>query len=724
MSPLIDEEGNLYEKSAFSGQWQRKQGFFGPERDRDWLGRPNIQKDWLGRNDPAQSTWGGQEHSADNNPLYETASSGGGSYGYSGGGSSAGDALAGFAGILFLILAVAAVGAVFYIAYKLLELLYNAYQDLNRRFPRIMLTIKLMIGMLLVGSSLWLAGFNTQTQFASAAIVPGLWAWLWLTRHLPMVFMPINAALAGAALWLVAMSTQHLWQEDWHHLTAGIPLMGNLLLVLAVLPMVVWLWDLGRKRWPAIFRPLARLITGAVLWFVLMRVWPNWLPQWAAWVEPVPILFSLTGWLILLLPLVGWLWLNGQVRWPMPFTALNLLIFGGMIGLTAFHTEPSWEDIWRHWMSGLPFLTAPILTISLSPVTLWGWSWASQRWQRVLVIPNRLLTGGILWLILDRTRDLWSDAWQVLWGPVPLEIDPALLLLALPLAIWAWRRGRDAWPRYWGIARALLWATILWWTVERTRPFWAEAWLSMTGGNLNPALLAVITPPGIWIHAQLRRRWPQLSAALTATVLGVGLFWIASLIFPTMPVYYLLGLASLPLAVFGWRYLTQRHPRLGWTVALFVIAIAVGFTWLNLENLKDTLIPITGITPQEDNPAQVPLPTPKLKLVPTHTATHELSSPTQETTTSRCRSWQTISLDDVGQTLCVQGTIATAYKNEEASFIVFGRGPEDFYLLSYDHDLSGWRGGECVRHEGTVQQLGLNPVMVIGYNQTLKACDL
>jgi len=46
------------------------------------------------------------------------------------------------------------------------------------------------------------------------------------------------------------------------------------------------------------------------------------------------------------------------------------------------------------------------------PTSAWGWSRVSHRWPRAFVIPDLLITGGILWLVLDRTRPLWMDAWR------------------------------------------------------------------------------------------------------------------------------------------------------------------------------------------------------------------------------------------------------------------------------------------------------------------------
>lgn len=321
-----------------------------------------------------------------------------------------------------------------------------------------MLIVHLLLGMGVAGGALRFAGFRLEGQLAGAALVPLLWGWVWLTRRLPLIFiLPINSALVGSALWFAARLTTPFWLPTWLHWTAGLPLMRNLPLLLALFPTFLVLWILGARRWPQVFQPLNLLALGAIFSFVLLRVWTDWQPLWITWVKPVPLLPQATAWLIFLLPLGIWLWRKAQERWPLLFTALNLLLFGGLLGLTAYHTQPAWLDIWYRWAGGLPFATAPILTISLSPVALWGWSWASRRWAKVFVIPNLLLSGGTLWLILDRTRPLWGDAWRTVWGEVPLSVDPARLMLVLPLGLWVWGYGSRRWPHYWGALRAILW---------------------------------------------------------------------------------------------------------------------------------------------------------------------------------------------------------------------------------------------------------------------------
>ncbi len=517
---------------------------------------------------------------------------------WEGGGGGSGDAAAAALSLLLsiglLVLLVYAIGALLALVAQILAALFSGWRNLVKRYPRTMLVVHLLLGMAAVGSGLYLAGFNLEVQVAGIALVPALWGWLWLTRHLPMVFMPINAALVGGGLWLAAQLTRSTWLPTWSRLTVGIPLAGNLPLLLAALPMLLWLWVLGARRWPQLFRPLNLLVLGAISCFLLLRVWTDWQPLWETWAGPVPLLPQATGWLIFLLPLGMWLWRKGQTRWPLPFTALNLLIFGGLLGLTAHHTQPAWLATWRHWMAGLPFAAAPILTISLGPVTLWGWSRVSRRWAKVFILPNLLLTGGIIWLILDRTRPLWGDTWRTVWGEVPLSLDPALLMLILPLAAWAWRQGSRRWPRYWGAARAVLWGGVLWWIAERSRSGWYEGWTTFTGREVpDLALLALLSPPLLWGWSRLRRRWPQVVRVITWAGITSLFMWTIGRLLPGSTAALRAAVALLPLVTWGWFSLLRHHPRVGWPLTLLPL-VGIGLlAWLApdyFQTLLSTLV--------------------------------------------------------------------------------------------------------------------------------------
>jgi hypothetical protein len=505
-----------------------------------------------------------------------------------GGGSGALEAL--FALALVLVF-VAVIGLVIAVLVKLLEALVAGYNDLTQRYPRAILTVKLMLLTGSVGLLLYLAGFALNVQVAGMLLVPGLWAWGWLTRHLPLVFKPVNALLMGAALWLLAELTTESWMPTWSQLTAGIPFLGHLSFVLLAMPLLFLVWREGNRRWPRPAVPFNRLITGALLLFLFMRVWTEWQPYWNTWTAPLPLAIP-KEWLLLLLPLGLWLWRLGQVRWPLPFTAINLLLLGGAMGLLGYHTEVHWIDRWHHWLAGLPLATMPILVIALAPVTIWSWSQLCQRWQRFFRVPNLLLTGTFLWLVLDRTRPLWSDGWRRVWGDVPLAFDLAQAVFVLPFLLWAWSESKRRWPEQLVYGRLLLLSGGLWWIAARTNPLWQAQWhdfASWIAPDLT--LVALASPVLIWTWAQLRRKHALVGNLIAAGALSFFLYWLATNVWPDSTLALRTSAALLPWTYWGWRILLRRRFIFGCILALlplvtlsflFVLAPNKLCEWLNL----------------------------------------------------------------------------------------------------------------------------------------------
>lgn len=477
--------------------------------------------------------------------------------------------------------AVLLIGIVIAALAKLSAAMFDAWGDLAKRYPRAMRVVHLTLGMITVGLGLSLAGFDLSAQLGGAALVPVLWAWLWLTRRLPLVFLPINALIIGGAFWLIGEWTRPLWLPVWPGLTAGLPaLASNLSLVLASLPLALLLLATGSRRWSTLFAPIIWLVIGAVAWFVLMRLWTDWQPVWNIAIAPLP-LAPFAGWVILLAPLVLWLWFKGQQRWPTVFLGLNLLAFGGLLALTAYHLQPTWMDTWRMWTTGLPIAGALFIVISVAPFTVWSWNRVSRRWPRAFVVPNLLLTGGILWLILDRTRPFWTSQFRSIWGDASLGFDAALIAIALPLTVWLWQKGSRRWPRLWSALHSIVLGIVLWWVAERTRMVWEPSWRRFFTDSPAYVPLAIgLSLPLLWLSAQLRKRWPRAIALATLIAISAGLFWLTGQLLPTTTYAPRALVAALPWVIAGWGFLLQHQPRLGWALTLLVI-VASGLTlWL------------------------------------------------------------------------------------------------------------------------------------------------
>lgn len=448
---LIDDEGYVYRQNLF-GEWRQQQGVFGPVKDVNWLGQPRVERNILGQPKVARDFFG--------QPIQ------------SGSGGDGGIVIL----VLFVILvpigllalAVWLSGIVLRAVWELLVALGAAWRLAVRSHPRTMLVVHLTLGTGAVYGGLTAAEFVLPLRVGGALLVPALWGWLWFTRRLPLILMPINAAIVGGALWWVATQTRATWQPTWSQLTHGLPAVGNLPAAVAVLPLLVWTWSRGMRHWPRHFVPLNLVAVGALLWFVLLRVWPDWQPGWARFVAPLPFIPP-AGLLLLAGPLGLWLWTRGQARWPLPFVGANLLLLGGLLALSGYHTQSSWDAAWRYGAGGLPISGAPLLALTIGPVTGWSWLRASRWRPKWFLVPNLLLSGGIFWLLVDRTRPLWREGWTRAGVGLPLWPDPAMLALALPLTVWVWLHGRRRWPTEWFAVRALLLGLIAWLVAERGR---------------------------------------------------------------------------------------------------------------------------------------------------------------------------------------------------------------------------------------------------------------
>jgi hypothetical protein len=106
----------------------------------------------------------------------------------------------------------------------------------------------------------------------------------------------------------------------------------------------------------------------------------------------------------------------------------------------------------------------------------------------------------------------------------------------------------------------------------------------------------------------------------------------------------------------------------------------------------------------------------------------ESALPPSETTTSLSGSMQhcvpakSISLTELGQTLCVTGNVLRTEADPGSFLIILEKEENSFYFLSYDRSWDDLKPGTCVFARGKIQQLGNNPVMVLNYKIPLEFC--
>src|SRR4030066_164541 len=99
---------------------------------------------------------------------------------------------------------------------------------------------------------------------------------------------------------------------------------------------------------------------------------------------------------------------------------------------------------------------------------------------------------------------------------------------------------------------------------------------------------------------------------------------------------------------------------------------------------------------------------PTLTITPSPT-----SSPTPS---SQCRNSLSITLADVGQTMCVQGVVIETIANPTNFMVIFSTEKGAFYWVSYDLVWSKAELDTCYQIHGTIRQISNSPILVFGYS--------
>lgn len=115
-------------------------------------------------------------------------------------------------------------------------------------------------------------------------------------------------------------------------------------------------------------------------------------------------------------------------------------------------------------------------------------------------------------------------------------------------------------------------------------------------------------------------------------------------------------------------------------------------------------------------------PTPTSRPTATRTPTELPTSTPTPTEEPACLSALDVTLDHLGESLCVEGTVTRSYYQEPAYYLIFGNAPGAFYMFSYDKRFDSINPGDCVSITGEIRRLKNNPVLVIGITDTLEAC--
>jgi hypothetical protein len=92
------------------------------------------------------------------------------------------------------------------------------------------------------------------------------------------------------------------------------------------------------------------------------------------------------------------------------------------------------------------------------------------------------------------------------------------------------------------------------------------------------------------------------------------------------------------------------------------------------------------------------------------------------TPSSACRDALTITLADVGKTLCVQGTVIETISNPSNFMVIFSTEKGSFYLVTYDLVWSQGELDTCYQVTGTIDQIANSPIMLFSYSNLPEVC--
>jgi hypothetical protein len=135
--------------------------------------------------------------------------------------------------------------------------------------------------------------------------------------------------------------------------------------------------------------------------------------------------------------------------------------------------------------------------------------------------------------------------------------------------------------------------------------------------------------------------------------------------------------------------------------------------------------PIKTALPATQTPAQTRTAT--ITQLPTLTPVVVVASPTKDSRTATptnpgCRDVLSVTLADVGQTLCVKGTVKETIDHPSGFMVIFSNQPGAFYWISYDMIWSKAKVGTCYQVTGKIYQISNGPILVFNYHNIPEVC--
>jgi len=108
--------------------------------------------------------------------------------------------------------------------------------------------------------------------------------------------------------------------------------------------------------------------------------------------------------------------------------------------------------------------------------------------------------------------------------------------------------------------------------------------------------------------------------------------------------------------------------------------------------------------------------------IPTATSTLEFTPTVPVLEENGCTPALSVTLDDVGKTLCVTGMVVFTTQNDTAFSIYFSNDDGYFRIVIYDRIPTDIKKDVCIRVTGEVKMLTGIPVMALGYHDVIVFC--
>jgi hypothetical protein len=154
------------------------------------------------------------------------------------------------------------------------------------------------------------------------------------------------------------------------------------------------------------------------------------------------------------------------------------------------------------------------------------------------------------------------------------------------------------------------------------------------------------------------------------------------------------------------------------------LASLVNIQPTSTQQVDPSPIPVTKTPPR---PSKTPMASPTTRRTNTPTSII-IASPTlppattTPTSSDTCRDVSTITLADVGQTLCVHGTLIEIVDRPNSFMLVFSKEKNAFYWVSYDMVWKDAEVNTCYQIHGMIRQIANSPILVFDYSNIPMVC--